>query len=181
MGNTSLCLMKLKNYRDASRYLEIMLSLGTSKLKFFLRLAVCYESLGEFQKALDVLEVKGQKARGAEKDEALQRKANYMVGTLKTKVRQEEQRQESLFKKCFDLKKESARSKGRASLSSITKQPAKPSPGGPTRGRLGSRGCCSTSNGPGLVSALVCFLSSGLSGAIWTRHWPTTSGSVFPV
>ena len=106
MGNTSLCLMKLKNYKDASRYLEIMISLGTNKLKFFLRLAVCYESLNEFQKALDVLEVKAKKAISSEKDEGLLRKAKHMISKLKSKLKKEETRQEDLFRKCFTLKNE---------------------------------------------------------------------------
>ena len=112
MGNTSLCLMKLKNYKDASRYLEIMISLGTNKLKFYLRLAVCFENLGEFQKALEVLEVKAKKSRSIEKDEVLIRKANYMVNTLKNKMKVEEDKQEDLFRKCFNLKNDSEKIKG---------------------------------------------------------------------
>ena len=111
MGNTSLCLMKLKNYKDASRYLEIMITLGSSKLKFFLRLAVCYENLGEFQKAIDLLEIKALKARNSEKDEVLSRKAQKMVINLKSKLKKEENLQDDLFRKCFNLKKDSEKSK----------------------------------------------------------------------
>ena len=106
MANTSLCLMKLKNYKDASKYLEIMISLGSNKLKFFLRLAVCYENLNEFEKALDVLETKAKNAISIEKDESLLRKAKHLIVTLKSKLKKEESRQEDLFRKCFNLKNE---------------------------------------------------------------------------
>lgn len=111
MGNTSLCLLKLKNYKDAARYLDIMISLGSNKLKFFLRLAVCYENMGEFEKALEVLEVKAKKARNIEQDEGLIRKANYMISTLKTKKKVEESKQDDLFRKCFNLKNDSEKIK----------------------------------------------------------------------
>ena len=106
MANTSLCLMKLKNYKDASKYLEIMISLGSNKLKFFLRLAVCYDNLNESQKALDVLEMKAKNAISIEKDESLLRKAKHLVTSLKSKLKKEENLKENLFRKCFKLKNE---------------------------------------------------------------------------
>ena len=111
MGNTSLCLLKLKNYKDAAKYLDIMISLGSNKLKFFLRLAVCYENMGEFEKALEVLEIKAKKARNIEQDEGLRRKANYMITTLKSKQKNEENKQDVLFRKCFNLKNDSEKIK----------------------------------------------------------------------
>lgn len=108
MGNTSLCLMKLDKHKEASRYLERMIELGSNKLKFYLRLAVCYESMDQIQKALDVLEKKGRRAHSLEQDEKLLRKSKHLVNSLKLKLRKEESRQEQLFRRCFDLKNNSS-------------------------------------------------------------------------
>lgn len=107
MGNTSLCLMKLDKHRDASRYLERMIALGSNKLKFYLRLAVCYENLDQVQKALDLLENKARRVRALEKDQSLLRKSKHLISSLKLKLRKEESHQDDLFRRCFDLKNNS--------------------------------------------------------------------------
>lgn len=117
MGNTSLCLMKLDKHREASRFLEKMIALGSNKLKFFLRLAVCYETLGEFQRALNVLEKKNNRISLPDSDEKLLRKARHLENSLRVKLRNEESRREELFRKCFNLKASSSVTKGRLTSS----------------------------------------------------------------
>ena len=104
MGNTSLCLMKLLKFREAKDYLELMMTSGSQKLKFYLRLATCYQSLGQLEQAKLVLEKRASNALTKEKDQALIRKYSKILNSVKTEMRKEESKEDDLFRKCFNLK-----------------------------------------------------------------------------
>ena len=99
MGNTSLCLIKLERHKEAKNYLEIMLTHGNQKLKFYLRLAACYETLDHLDKAKNVLENRSIGSLNKETDEFFIRKHTQMLKSIKLKIKQEEAKQNELFMK----------------------------------------------------------------------------------
>lgn len=96
--------MKLSNFKRAQELLEILIQEGDKRLKFYLRLANCYEELGEIEKAILVLEKRALLALEKETQNELKKKYNQMLKNLKKKQKDEKSKQDDLFKKCFTLK-----------------------------------------------------------------------------
>lgn len=96
--------MKLSNFKRAQELLEILIQEGDKRLKFYLRLANCYEELGEIEKAITVLDKRALLALEKETQSDLKKKYNQMLKNLKKKQRDEKSKQDDLFKKCFTLK-----------------------------------------------------------------------------
>ena len=104
VANLSLCLMKLQNYKKAKELIEILIKEGDQRLKFYLRLSNCYENLGDIEKAIYVLEKRAKVAYEKESQKELKNKFNLMLKNLKKKQKEEKNKQDDLFKKCFTLK-----------------------------------------------------------------------------